>query len=35
MWGGGGGWGEGGALVIVFAAYQKQKSADTGMVVKI
>ena len=26
----GGGW-----LVIVFAAYRKQKSAETGMVVKI
>ena len=36
MWGcvgvGGGG---GGGLVIVLAAYRKQKSAETGMVVKI
>ena len=27
--------GGGGGVVIVFAAYRKQKSAETGMVVKI
>ena len=32
VWGWGGG---GGGLVIVLAAYRKQKSAETGMVVKI
>ena len=32
---GGGGGGGGEELVIVFAAYRKHKSVETGMVVKI